>query len=213
MRRLFFGLGTAQYLLTAIAIAGLLIAIAHLHWQSALIIALGLAMSSDAIAIASLEEHAETASPQSRAVMVVVIYQCFMAIPVLAVISLGGVVGSLARYAASRMWPVDDGGFPWATLGVNVLGCALIGVLMVLVSEGGRGGRPAHPLVRPFLGVGVLGGFTTFSAYALDFYKLLEREEAGTAFAYAAGTVVGALGAVWLGASATRAVVTRTVAK
>ena len=61
MRRLFFGLGTAQYLLTAIAIAGLLIAVAHLHWQSALIIALGLAMSSDAIAIASLEEHGESA--------------------------------------------------------------------------------------------------------------------------------------------------------
>ena len=88
MRRLFFGLGTAQYLLTAIAIAGLLIAVAHLHWQSALIIALGLAMSSDAIAIASLEEHGETASPQSRAVMAVVIYQCFMTIAVLAMIPL-----------------------------------------------------------------------------------------------------------------------------
>ena len=88
MRRLFFGLGTAQYLLTAIAIAGLLIAVANLHWQSALIIALGLAMGSDAIAIASLEEHAETASPQGRAVMAVVIYQCFMTIPVLAMIPL-----------------------------------------------------------------------------------------------------------------------------
>src|SRR5437867_10471909 len=88
MRRLFYGLGTAQYLLTAIAIAGLLIAVARLHWQSVLIMALGLAMSSDAIAIASLEEHAESSSPQSRACMVVVIYQCFMAIPVLAMIPL-----------------------------------------------------------------------------------------------------------------------------
>src|SRR5215470_7504133 len=88
MRRLFFGLGTAQYLITAVAIAGLLIAITNLHWQSALIMALGLAMSSDAIAIASLEEHAETSSPQSRAVMAVVIYQCFMTIPVLAIIPL-----------------------------------------------------------------------------------------------------------------------------
>jgi len=88
MRRLFYGLGTAQYFLTTIAVAGLLIAVAHLHWQSALIMALGLAMSSDAIAIASLEEHAETASPQSRAVMAVVIYQCFMTIPVLAMIPL-----------------------------------------------------------------------------------------------------------------------------
>jgi glutathione-regulated potassium-efflux system protein KefB len=88
MRRLFFGLGTAQYLITAVAIAGLLIAITHLHWQSALIMALGLAMSSDAIAIASLEEHGETSSPQSRAVMAVMIYQCFMTIPVLAIIPL-----------------------------------------------------------------------------------------------------------------------------
>ena len=88
MRRLFLRLGTAQYLLTAITIAGLLIVVARLHWQSALIMALGLAMSSDAIAIASLEEHAESSSPQSRAVMAVVIYQCFMAIPVLAMIPL-----------------------------------------------------------------------------------------------------------------------------
>jgi len=88
MRRLFYGLGTAQYFLTTIAVAGVLIAVAHLHWQAALIMALGLAMSSDAIAIASLEEHAERSSPQSRAVMAVVIYQCFMAIPVLAMIPL-----------------------------------------------------------------------------------------------------------------------------
>ncbi len=123
---------------------------------------------------------------------------------VLSVISAGGIVGSLARYAATRAWPTADGTFPWAVFLVNVVGCALIGVLMALVGEGGRS---AHPLVRPFLGVGVLGGFTTFSTYALDFSDLLERLEAGLALAYAGGTVVGALGAVWLGASLTRAVV------
>jgi glutathione-regulated potassium-efflux system protein KefB len=86
MRRLVFGLGTAQYLLTTAAIAGLLMAVASLHWQSAVIVALGLAMSSDAVAIASLQEHADSASPCSQAVMAVAIYQSFMAIPVLAVI-------------------------------------------------------------------------------------------------------------------------------
>jgi CrcB protein len=130
--------------------------------------------------------------------------------PVLAAISAGGAAGATARYAASVRWPAPEGAFPWAVFWVNVLGCALIGVLMVLVSEHGRS---AHPLVRPFLGVGVLGGFTTFSTYALDFSTLLAREEVGTALGYAAGTVVGALGAVWLAASATRAVVTRTVVK
>ncbi|NUK51647.1 fluoride efflux transporter CrcB [Streptomyces lunaelactis] len=125
---------------------------------------------------------------------------------VLSAISVGGVAGALARYAASLLWPAAEGAFPWATFWVNVVGCALIGVLMVLVSEHGR---PAHPLVRPFLGAGVLGGFTTFSTYARDFTELLEREEAGTAMAYAAGTPACALGAVWLAASVTRWAVSR----
>ena len=86
MRRLVLGLGTAQYLLTTAAIAGLLMAVANLHWQSAVIVALGLAMSSDAVALASLQEHADSASPRSQAVMAVAIYQSLMAIPVLAVI-------------------------------------------------------------------------------------------------------------------------------
>ena len=88
MRRLLFGLGTAQYVLTSAAIVGLLLAFAHLHWQSALIIALGLAMSSDAIAISSLEEHAGAAAPHGRAVTAVLILQCFMAVAVLALIPL-----------------------------------------------------------------------------------------------------------------------------
>ncbi|WP_405999908.1 fluoride efflux transporter FluC [Streptomyces sp. NBC_00829] len=126
---------------------------------------------------------------------------------VLGVISAGGVAGALARYEVSLAWPSV-----WSTLCVNLLGCALIGVLMALVSEGARGARAAHPLVRPFLGVGVLGGFTTFSTYALDFSKLLDRDEADTALAYAAGTVVGALGAVWLAATVTRRLVRRQAA-
>jgi glutathione-regulated potassium-efflux system ancillary protein KefC len=88
MRRLLFGLGTAQYLLTTTVIAGVLIVVYHVIWQSALIVALGLAMSSDAVAISSLEEHAESVGPRGRAVMAVVIYQSFIAIPVLAVIPL-----------------------------------------------------------------------------------------------------------------------------
>ncbi|WP_173314337.1 fluoride efflux transporter CrcB [Streptomyces fulvorobeus] len=121
---------------------------------------------------------------------------------VLGAIAAGGALGAVARYAALVLWPAAGGSFPWAVLGVNVTGCALIGVLMVLVAE--RDGA-AHPLVRPFLGVGVLGGFTTFSTYAADVSKLLDRQEAPTALAYAAATLAGALGAVWAAASATRA--------
>ncbi|MBT2369458.1 CrcB family protein [Streptomyces sp. ISL-10] len=126
---------------------------------------------------------------------------------VLAAISAGGAAGASARYGALLLWPAPQGAFPWAVFWVNVLGCALIGVLMVLVGERGR---TAHPLVRPFLGVGVLGGFTTFSTYALDFTELLEREEAGAAVAYAGGTAAAALAAVWLAASLTRAALDRS---
>ncbi|MFJ8754417.1 CrcB family protein [Streptomyces sp. NPDC102441] len=121
---------------------------------------------------------------------------------VLAVIAAGGAAGATARYAASLAWPAAGGGFPWAVFAVNVAGCALIGVLMVLTAERGR---VTHPLVRPFLGVGVLGGFTTFSTYAVDVSRLLARQEVATAMAYAAATAVAALGAVWGAAALTRA--------
>ncbi|CAM5498247.1 Putative fluoride ion transporter CrcB [Streptomyces avidinii] len=120
---------------------------------------------------------------------------------VLAAVAAGGAVGASARYAIALLWPAAPGAFPWGTFWVNVSGCALIGVLMVLIGEGGRS---AHPLVRPFAGVGVLGGFTTFSTYAVDFARLLDAGEAGTALAYAGLTVAAALGAVWAAASLTR---------
>jgi CrcB protein len=64
----------------------------------------------------------------------------------------------------------------------------------------------AHRLVRPFLGVGVLGGFTTFSTYAVDFNSLLRMGQLGTALLYLSGTLVSALLAVLIGVKATRAV-------
>ncbi|MGW7414968.1 fluoride efflux transporter FluC [Streptomyces sp. NPDC054863] len=123
--------------------------------------------------------------------------------PVLVAISAGGALGASARYAALLAWPAPAGSFPWAVFGINVLGSGLIGVLMVLVAEDGR---RAHPLVRPFLGVGVLGGFTSFSTYAMDVSGLLERGEAFTALLYLLGTLAGALGAVWAAAAVTRRV-------
>ncbi len=115
--------------------------------------------------------------------------------PALGAVSVGGALGALARYGVGVVLPS-----PWATFGINVVGCLLIGVLLVLVVERG----PAHPLVRPFLGTGVLGGFTTFSAYAVDVQLLLDRPAA--AAAYLVGTLVAALAATWFGVQATRAV-------
>ncbi|MFG2983017.1 CrcB family protein [Streptomyces sp. NPDC048258] len=126
---------------------------------------------------------------------------------VLAAVAAGGALGSSARYGISLLWPAGPAAFPWATLWINTVGCALIGVLMVLISEGGR--AAPHPLVRPFAGVGILGGFTTFSTYAVDFSRLLGEGEAGTALAYAGLTVAAALGAVWAAASVTRGALRR----
>ncbi|MFD5231175.1 fluoride efflux transporter CrcB [Streptomyces qaidamensis] len=122
--------------------------------------------------------------------------------PVVAVVSLGGGVGATARYAASLWWTTPAKGFPWTTLWVNIAGCAVIGVFMVVITEI----RPAHRLVRPFFGTGVLGGFTTFSTYAVDVRRLLDGGQAGTGLAYLVATPLAALTAVWLAAGTTRRV-------
>jgi fluoride exporter len=120
---------------------------------------------------------------------------------VLAVIALGGGLGAVARYGVGRLWPTPASGFPWATFAVNATGCLLIGVLMVLLHEVWA----AHPLLRPFLGVGVLGGFTTFSTYAEEVRALLRPGSAAVGLCYLAGTVLVALLAVLAGMRLTRA--------
>ncbi|WP_418957115.1 FluC/FEX family fluoride channel [Streptomyces tritici] len=123
-------------------------------------------------------------------------------LPVAGAVAAGGALGAAARHAATLLWPTPAGAFPWTVLGVNTLGCALIGVLMVLVTETATA---PHPLVRPFLGTGVLGGFTTFSAFALDTQRLLAAGETVRALAYLAATPLGALAAVAAATAATRA--------
>lgn len=115
--------------------------------------------------------------------------------PVLAAVSAGGVLGALARLGVSTLFPHGSADFPWATFGINVTGCLLIGALMVIATE-----RSAHRLLAPFLGVGVLGGFTTFSAYVLDADQAMRAGAPGVAVAALAGTLLAGLAAVWIGA-------------
>jgi CrcB protein len=122
---------------------------------------------------------------------------------VLAAVAAGGASGAAARYLISAAWPTPAGAFPTSTLAVNFLGCALIGVLMVLVADVWTGQR----LLRPFLGTGVLGGFTTFSTYAVDIQRLATGAHPGTALLYLVLTPVGALLAVWMTAATTRRLV------
>ncbi|MBV7697759.1 fluoride efflux transporter CrcB [Streptomyces sp. TRM70350] len=122
--------------------------------------------------------------------------------PIVAAVSLGGGIGAAARYGAGQLWPVAADGFPWTTLWVNVVGCAVIGAFMVIITDVWA----AHRLVRPFFGTGVLGGFTTFSTYAVDIQRLVAAGEARSALAYLAATLLAALAAVWLAVAATRRV-------
>ncbi|MFE9098574.1 fluoride efflux transporter CrcB [Streptomyces sp. NPDC007264] len=122
--------------------------------------------------------------------------------PVVAVVALGGGTGATARYAASLLWPAPAGGFPWAVFWVNLAGCAVIGVFMVVITDVWA----AHRLARPFFGTGVLGGFTTFSTYAVDIQRLIDAGRPRTALAYLCATLFGALAAVWLAVAATRRV-------
>ena len=125
-----------------------------------------------------------------------------------AAVALGGALGALARWGIGLAWPTPHGGFPVATLVINVVGCLLMGVLVVHVAEV----REAHPLVRPFLGVGVLGGFTTFSTFAVDAQQLLAQGRLGVALGYLAATVLGSVGAAALGLALARRT-TRTTAR
>jgi CrcB protein len=126
-------------------------------------------------------------------------------LPVVAVIAVGGGLGALARFGIARALPTPRGHFPWATLATNLSGCLAIGVLMVLITDVWT----AHRLVRPFLGVGVLGGYTTFSTYAVDGRVLLGSGSAGATFGYLVGTLLGAIVACLAGVWCTRLVVTQ----
>jgi CrcB protein len=121
---------------------------------------------------------------------------------VLATIAVGGIIGAEARYGMSVWLPHRVGQWPVATWLVNTSGCFLIGVLMVVITEL----TSPHRLVRPFLGVGILGGYTTFSTAMVDVQQLALAGRGGLALGYLAVTVVAALAATFLGAMLTRVV-------
>jgi CrcB protein len=108
----------------------------------------------------------------------------------LASVALGGVVGSLGRYAVGTALPHQPGAFPWATFAVNVTGAFAMGLLVAYLVD-----RPGvHRLARPFVGVGVLGGWTTFSALAVDAVQLGSAGQEQVALVYLTATfLVGTL--------------------
>ncbi|MFB8403076.1 fluoride efflux transporter CrcB, partial [Streptomyces sp. NPDC055912] len=134
-------------------------------------------------------------------------------LPVVGVVAAGGALGASARYGAGLVWPTPEGAFPWTTFTVNVIGCALLGALMVLLTERPTewSTAPPHPLLRPFLGTGFCGGFTTFSTYSLETERLLSAGDPTRGLLYLGGTLVSALAAVGVGISGGRGVYRPTV--
>jgi CrcB protein len=107
-------------------------------------------------------------------------------------VAFGGAMGAVARYGvgvgAARLLGLA---FPWGTLAVNVAGGLAMGVLAARVG-------PEQETLRLALGVGVLGGFTTFSAFSMETVRLMEHQP-GLALLYAAASVALSVGACWLG--------------
>lgn len=115
---------------------------------------------------------------------------------VLATVAVGGAIGSLGRYAVGLALPHRAGGWPTATFVVNVSGALAMGFLVAYLLA-----RPGtHRLARPFVGVGVLGGWTTFSSLSADVAGLVHAGHAGLAAAYVAGSFVVGVAAVAVGA-------------
>lgn len=117
-------------------------------------------------------------------------------------VALGGGIGAALRYATIVGVGRIASGYPWATLAVNVTGSLLMGVLVGwLMRRGGTGEG-----LRLFLGVGLLGGFTTFSAFSLDFALLWQRGDIGSAFGYALISVAASITALFAGFALVRTV-------
>ena len=122
---------------------------------------------------------------------------------VYALAALGGVLGALARWGVATALPHPSGGWPWATLLVNVTGCLLIGVLLaVLLAR-----FPSSPWLRPFLATGVLGGYTTYSTFAVDTIALVDAGRPALAVGYVVASVLGGVLAVVAGLLVGRAAV------
>jgi|tagenome__1003787_1003787.scaffolds.fasta_scaffold20859013_2 CrcB protein len=122
---------------------------------------------------------------------------------ILLVIAAGGALGSLARWAVSRGWQHTAEQMPWSTWMENVTGAFALGLLMVLIVDV----WPPSRYLRPFIGVGLLGGYTTFSTYMLDTRLLLAAGEVPMAFVYLFGTLLTGLLAVWIGMMSARGLV------
>ena len=119
-------------------------------------------------------------------------------------VALGGAAGSVLRYQMGRAVTSLAGpgnAFPWGTLAVNILGSLLMGALVGWMARGAAGQQGSESM-RLLLGVGLLGGFTTFSAFSSELVTMLHRGQAGMAAGYAAASLIAGMAAVIIGLAA-----------
>lgn len=114
-------------------------------------------------------------------------------------VAAGGALGAWLRFSVGRLWvqaigPVRASAFPWATLTVNVAGSLMMGLLVGWLARSG-----SSEAMRLLIAVGVLGGFTTFSAFSLEVVALIERGFLSLAFLYLALSLGAGLLSLWLG--------------
>jgi fluoride exporter len=116
-------------------------------------------------------------------------------------VMIGGAIGAAARFGLARAIPHTQAGWPWPTFIANVLGGLLMGLVAAYVLRSGAVGEN----VRLFAGAGMLGGFTTFSAFSLEMAQMVERGELALAGGYALASVLVALLALFAGLALGRA--------
>lgn len=114
--------------------------------------------------------------------------------------ALGGALGALARWGVAEGLPHEPSGWPWATLLVNLSGCLLLGLLLGLVLPR----FSSSPWLRPLLGTGLLGGYTTYSTFAVETVQLTEAGRPLLAAAYVLASVAGGVAAAAAGILVTR---------
>ncbi|HEY2537741.1 MAG TPA: CrcB family protein [Solirubrobacteraceae bacterium] len=113
----------------------------------------------------------------------------------LAMVGAGGAVGALGRVGLEQAWPTATGGWPWATLAVNILGAFVLGALMSGLRHG-----PVSISTYRLLGTGFCGALTTFSTMQLELLQMLDRARYDLALGYVGVTLLGGYAAVSLAA-------------
>jgi CrcB protein len=115
-------------------------------------------------------------------------------------VAVGGALGTVARYEVALAEPARAGQFPWATFGVNVVGSLVLGVALTVLVDPGW----VSSVVRPFVGVGICGGLTTFSTWMVESVLLVRDGATGTAAVYLLVSLLAGLVAVTAGVAVAR---------